>query len=590
MPARPRMPAVRTSAPSARRFRDSGNWAVTSGAGACVTCLARRYRNLTLTRRRSAMVDVRWPGSSRSPVRHASEGRPDAAGAPGRCVGPIAECPDGARLSGAPCISSTAAPHRPGRRPSPPSSPAPSAPRALEQVRDPVGGRHVLTVHVFGSTVGDVLDKQDITLGPHDVVVPRPSAPDRRRREDRRPLRPPADRHRRRRKTGLLDHRDTVAAALPSWASAPTRPSCRSRARRPSAGRPGPRRHHAQGRLGQRGRQDASPRSTAPTVKAVLAELRVTVGAAGPGPAGPDHRVGKPGVDDHASPGVSRGPSRSPQTVPFASRTTAGRRPVPRPDRKVTAGHPGARVVTLPSRPGSTASVESRKATAATVTATPVDPGRRRGHQGRGPAPEPAPAAALPARPAAPSGAGLNLADAAMWDRIAQCESGGNWHINTGNGYYGGLQFAPPPGWPTAAATSPRAPTSPRREQQITVAEPLLRRGRASASGAARTRPDATVTTPPHSTAPDPRGRGALSPCRLGCRHDDELAAQRPTTGAPRSRADPRARRAAWACGRPSSGARTSSSTPTPCARIVRLAGVEPGRRRRRGRARAWAR
>ena len=40
-----------------------------------------------------------------------------------------------------------------------------------------------------------------------------------------------------------------------------------------------------------------------------------------------------------------------------------------------------------------------------------------------------------------PSGAGLNLARAAMWDRIARCESGGNWHINTGNGYYGGLQF-----------------------------------------------------------------------------------------------------------------------------------------------------
>jgi hypothetical protein len=28
-----------------------------------------------------------------------------------------------------------------------------------------------------------------------------------------------------------------------------------------------------------------------------------------------------------------------------------------------------------------------------------------------------------------------------VWDRLAQCESGGNWHINTGNGYYGGLQF-----------------------------------------------------------------------------------------------------------------------------------------------------
>ncbi|KGN36488.1 resuscitation-promoting factor [Knoellia subterranea] len=39
------------------------------------------------------------------------------------------------------------------------------------------------------------------------------------------------------------------------------------------------------------------------------------------------------------------------------------------------------------------------------------------------------------------SGAGINLANAAMWDRIAQCESSGNWSINTGNGYYGGLQF-----------------------------------------------------------------------------------------------------------------------------------------------------
>ena len=45
--------------------------------------------------------------------------------------------------------------------------------------------------------------------------------------------------------------------------------------------------------------------------------------------------------------------------------------------------------------------------------------------------------------------AGIGLAatpqaDAAstVWDRVAQCESGGNWSINTGNGYYGGLQFS----------------------------------------------------------------------------------------------------------------------------------------------------
>ncbi|MEU1807744.1 transglycosylase family protein [Micromonospora aurantiaca (nom. illeg.)] len=38
--------------------------------------------------------------------------------------------------------------------------------------------------------------------------------------------------------------------------------------------------------------------------------------------------------------------------------------------------------------------------------------------------------------PAAPAGAGVN------WDAVARCESGGNWKINTGNGYYGGLQFS----------------------------------------------------------------------------------------------------------------------------------------------------
>lgn len=31
----------------------------------------------------------------------------------------------------------------------------------------------------------------------------------------------------------------------------------------------------------------------------------------------------------------------------------------------------------------------------------------------------------------------------ATWDRLAQCESGGDWHINTGNGYSGGLQHSP---------------------------------------------------------------------------------------------------------------------------------------------------
>jgi resuscitation-promoting factor RpfB len=45
-------------------------------------------------------------------------------------------------------------------------------------------------------------------------------------------------------------------------------------------------------------------------------------------------------------------------------------------------------------------------------------------------------------KPAANTGAAAPaMMNQGMWDKIAQCESGGNWSINTGNGYYGGLQF-----------------------------------------------------------------------------------------------------------------------------------------------------
>ena len=60
------------------------------------------------------------------------------------------------------------------------------------------------------------------------------------------------------------------------------------------------------------------------------------------------------------------------------------------------------------------------------------------------------------------------------WDRLAQCESGGNWAINTGNGYYGGLQFSGATwnafGGGQYAATANQAT----REQQIAVAEKIL--------------------------------------------------------------------------------------------------------------------
>jgi resuscitation-promoting factor RpfA len=60
------------------------------------------------------------------------------------------------------------------------------------------------------------------------------------------------------------------------------------------------------------------------------------------------------------------------------------------------------------------------------------------------------------------------------WDAIAQCESGGNWSCNTGNGYHGGLQFLPAT-WEAFGGLdyAPRADLAT-REQQIAIAEKVL--------------------------------------------------------------------------------------------------------------------
>ncbi|HEX8767544.1 MAG TPA: transglycosylase family protein, partial [Jatrophihabitans sp.] len=90
-------------------------------------------------------------------------------------------------------------------------------------------------------------------------------------------------------------------------------------------------------------------------------------------------------------------------------------------------------------------------------------------------APKPAPVIKQPAPstrtttppPPPPSSNGLT------WDAVAACESGGNWHINTGNGFYGGLQFDYGT-WLSngGGAYAPRADLAS-REQQIAVATRL---------------------------------------------------------------------------------------------------------------------
>ena len=62
-------------------------------------------------------------------------------------------------------------------------------------------------------------------------------------------------------------------------------------------------------------------------------------------------------------------------------------------------------------------------------------------------------------------------ADSVNWDAIAQCESGGNWAINTGNGYYGGLQFTLGT-WQGNGGSG--MPHNASRAEQIRVAENVL--------------------------------------------------------------------------------------------------------------------
>ncbi len=91
------------------------------------------------------------------------------------------------------------------------------------------------------------------------------------------------------------------------------------------------------------------------------------------------------------------------------------------------------------------------------------------------PAPAPAattssytPQASQPTASAAPA-----VASGSVWDQLAACESGGNWAINTGNGYYGGLQFSLGT-WRAVGGSG--LPSDASREEQIARAQAVLAR------------------------------------------------------------------------------------------------------------------
>ncbi|MCC5033741.1 transglycosylase family protein [Streptomyces sp. WAC 00631] len=69
---------------------------------------------------------------------------------------------------------------------------------------------------------------------------------------------------------------------------------------------------------------------------------------------------------------------------------------------------------------------------------------------------------------------GASAASVGTWDKVAECESTGNWSINTGNGFYGGLQFTQST-WAAFGGTefAPRADLAT-KDQQIAIAEKVL--------------------------------------------------------------------------------------------------------------------
>lgn len=88
-----------------------------------------------------------------------------------------------------------------------------------------------------------------------------------------------------------------------------------------------------------------------------------------------------------------------------------------------------------------------------------------------------APVAAVPVVRSAPRAAtqvtAAPVASGSVWDQLALCESGGNWAINTGNGFYGGLQFTQS-SWQAAGGSG--MPNQASREEQIARGQVLQSR------------------------------------------------------------------------------------------------------------------
>jgi resuscitation-promoting factor RpfB len=297
------------------------------------------------------------------------------------------------------------------------------------------------SVHVLGSTVADVLDKQDIAVGPHDVVVPSPASSvsdgDHISVRYGRKLTVTVDGQTKEYWTTATDV-DSALQDLGIRADGAVLSASRSQ----PLGRGGltlavttPKKVTlvADGKT-------RTVTSTSSTVFGLLAELGVTKK-----------------VDDVVAPAMPTAlddgmkvvlkrvvtkQERATEAIGFSTTRQKDSSLYKGLSKVVTPGQKGSKVV-VRQKTWVDGKLTTTKVVSQKVTKKPVAAVVKVGTKSRPVATSSSSSSSSSTRNAGnTSGAGINLANAAMWDRIAQCESGGNWSINTGNGYYGGLQFA----------------------------------------------------------------------------------------------------------------------------------------------------
>ena len=311
------------------------------------------------------------------------------------------------------------------------------------------------TVHTFGGTVSDALAAKGITLGVHDVVVP--SANSALTNGEQiivsygRPL------------IVTIDGRTQTV-----WVTATTVSGALAQAGIHTAANA----DFSVNRSMPLGRQGLTLTITTPMSVSIHVDGKTTTvstidATVGDLLASRHIRLGRldtvsPSVDSPVTPGLTVVVKRITQktvtrteTIPFTTTKTSDSSMLQGTSKLTQSGSNGEKkvVILITYTDGKQT---SSKVISSTVTTQPVTQQVSVGTQ-------------TPPSTGSSSG-GINLSNSAMWDRIAQCESSGNWSINTGNGYYGGLQFDIQT-WLGAGGGqyAPRADLAT-RDEQITIA------------------------------------------------------------------------------------------------------------------------